>query len=431
MAGKRKKPRLRIDGVYYITKIYTPEGKRTSLSFGHIDDRPEAEVRAAFAKWIELYTQQPQKVLSFENPYDAVRHTLNPKQKITVCEFLDRYTELAADTLRPDRNGKENPEIRKIRRVCKFLAPYNNWPVENFGPDEFRAVQMALIDYEYKSGKVKKKYTRRGVNDTIKYIRRIWEWGLGRQIVKIEQLQSLKEIRNLKIGQSSAVERPKRQRVTEEELQKVMASVSTVVGDMLQLIWYTGMRPYEVCEMRPIDILTDDSDCWLYIPGRDKTPVGDHKTAHFGRVKVIPLTEKAQQVLIPRIKVFDSMAFIFSPKEAMLEFYKAKSARRKIPLSCGNRPGTNRKDHPLINPGEKYDNNSFCQACKRGCERAGVDIFVPYDLRRTVATGTRAMLGKEAAKVLLGHTKTDTTDIYLLEEVQEAMKVAKLLATKM
>jgi hypothetical protein len=39
-------------------------------------------------------------------------------------------------------------------------------------------------------------------------------------------------------------------------------------------------------------------------------------------------------------------------------------------------------------------------------------------------------VAKEAAKVLLGHTKTDTTDIYLLEEVQEAMKVAKLLASK-
>ena len=42
--------------------------------------------------------------------------------------------------------------------------------------------------------------------------------------------------------------------------------------------------------------------------------------------------------------------------------------------------------------------------------------------------GARSILGKEAAKVLLGHTKTDTTDIYLLEEVQEAIKVAKLLA---
>ena len=52
--------------------------------------------------------------------------------------------------------------------------------------------------------------------------------------------------------------------------------------------------------------------------------------------------------------------------------------------------------------------------------------FTPYDLRRSIATGARSTLGKEAAKLLLGHTKTDTTDIYLLEEVQETIKVAKL-----
>ena len=45
-----------------------------------------------------------------------------------------------------------------------------------------------------------------------------------------------------------------------------------------------------------------------------------------------------------------------------------------------------------------------------------------------MATRTRATLGKEATKVLLGHAKTSTTEIYLLEEVQEAVKVAKLLA---
>ena len=85
----------------------------------------------------------------------------------------------------------------------------------------------------------------------------------------------------------------------------------------------------------------------------------------------------------------------------------------------------------MVKPGEKYDHHALRNACKRGCERAGVEVFVPYDLRRTRATGTRATLGKEAAKVLLGHTKTDTTDIYLLDEVQEAMKVAELLDANM
>jgi integrase len=61
----------------------------------------------------------------------------------------------------------------------------------------------------------------------------------------------------------------------------------------------------------------------------------------------------------------------------------------------------------MIKPGECYTNDSLCHACKEGCRRAGVETFVPYDLRRTMATATRAILGKEAAKVLLGHAKTE------------------------
>jgi integrase len=250
---------------------------------------------------------------------------------------------------------------------------------------------------------------------------------MGRQIVKIEQIQSLKEVKPLKMGQLSTVDKTKRRRVTKEEFQKVIKAVSSVVGDILQLIWYTGMRPYEACEIRPCDILTDDPNCWLYIPGRDKTPVGDHKTAHFGRVKVIPLTKKSKKILASRIKDFNSKGYIFSPEEAVQELLGRKAASRKTPLKCGNSSGTNKKNHPMVQPGKKYNSNSLCHACKRGCERAGVEVFVPYDLRRTMATGTRSILGKEAARVLLGHTKTDTTDIYLLEEVQEAIKVAKLL----
>lgn len=39
------------------------------------------------------------------------------------------------------------------------------------------------------------------------------------------------------------------------------------------------------------------------------------------------------------------------------------------------------------------------------------------------------MYHKQSASVLPGHVKTDTTDIYLLEEAKEAVKVAKLLAS--
>jgi hypothetical protein len=124
---------------------------------------------------------------------------------------------------------------------------------------------------------------------------------------------------------------------------------------------------------------------------------------------------------------FDSKVFIFSPAVSVQELIEKKSEQRKIPMSWGNKPGSNKKEHPMIKPGEKYDHNTLRKACQRACTRAGVDTFTPYDLRRSLATRTRANLGKEAAKVLLGHTSTVTTDIYLLDEVQEAMKVAKAL----
>jgi hypothetical protein len=59
IAGKWNKSKLRIDGMYYTTKVYTPDGKRTLLSFGYVDDRPDSEVHAIFAKWVEFYEQHP------------------------------------------------------------------------------------------------------------------------------------------------------------------------------------------------------------------------------------------------------------------------------------------------------------------------------------------------------------------------------------
>lgn len=430
MAGKRKMPQLRFDGRYFVANIYKPDGKRTMISFGPPGVRTEGEIYAAFGKWLDLYNQQPHKVLAFKSPYDAVERIINPLNIVTVGELVDKYEAHRKKVTNSPKHNLEHPDLRFVRRVRRFLELYRDWPIHTFGPDELQDVQQALINHEYVHGNKRKRYTRRGINDTIKWIRKIWRWGMGRQLIKPELVQGLEEVKALRMGDTNAPDNHKRSCVTKEELWKVVNVVNSVVGDMLKLIWYTGMRPYEVCEMRPYDIICDDPECWLYIPGRDQTPVGKHKTTRYERVKVIPLTAEPQKILAPRIKDFDSKEYIFNPREAMQEFREQKSANRKTPLSCGNRSGTNRKEHPMIQPGERYNNDSLCHACKRGCKRAGVKKFVPYDLRRTMATGTRSILGKEAAKVLLGHAKTDTTDVYLLEEVKEAVKVAKLLASK-
>ncbi len=144
MAGKRKQPKLRLDGVYYNVKVYTLEGKRTQVSFGHIDDHRESEVRATFAIWLELYTNDPQTVFSFRSPYDAVMEIISPSKILTVGELVKSYRERAENNLRRTREGLESPDLTKIRRAEKFIAPYSNWKVASFGPDQLRKVQKTL-----------------------------------------------------------------------------------------------------------------------------------------------------------------------------------------------------------------------------------------------------------------------------------------------
>jgi len=385
-------------------------------------------VLSVFGRWLDLYARVPHKVLSYSSPYEAVKELIHPSQNVTVGELLEQYLAWAYKSIPPSEQKRNQDIIVRTKRVKRFLQEYHDWPIGDFGPDELRNVRQAMQDYRYRRGKTEKSYTRRGINDNLKHIHTIWAWGVGREFVTHSQERRLSEVKPLRIGE--AADSARRPKVTSDEFNRVVEQVNRVVADMLRLIWYTAMRPGEVCRMRPFDILRDDPQCWIYVPGRDESPVGAHKTTRFGRIRVITLTSRAQRVLKRRITDYASKEYIFRPAEAIKEMYEQRAARRRTPLAWGNRPGINRKEHPMIRPGERYDANALRTACKRGCVRAGVEPFKPYDLRRSVATGTRSVLGKEAAKVLLGHAKTDTTDIYLLEEVQEAVKVAKLLDAK-
>ncbi len=144
-------------------------------------DRTEGEIHTAFYKWLDLFLQQPQKVLSFTSPYEAINQIVNPSQLMTVGELLDRYFAYAKKTMRSTRINGEHPYLQCVRRVQKFLQPYHSWPTSDFGPDELLQVQNALVQYEYVHGNRRKRYTRGGVNDMVKWIRKIWKWGMGRQ----------------------------------------------------------------------------------------------------------------------------------------------------------------------------------------------------------------------------------------------------------
>src|SRR5439155_1693280 len=70
-----------------------------------------------------------------------------------------------------------------------------------------------------------------------------------------------------------------------------------------------------------------------------------HKTLYRGHSRVVYLGPKAQEILRPWLRT-DLAAYLFQPVEAEAWRREQRHAKRKTPLSCGNRPGTNRTAQP-------------------------------------------------------------------------------------
>ena len=91
MAGRKKRPTLRLSSGYWVTTVYKPNGVRGTVSFGKEGDRPASDIRIAFEQWIELYLKQPRKALSFSSPYEALEYIINPTTVTTVGQLFEKY----------------------------------------------------------------------------------------------------------------------------------------------------------------------------------------------------------------------------------------------------------------------------------------------------------------------------------------------------
>jgi len=425
MSRTREVPRMTRCGVYFMVNVYSGN-KRLKISFGSPgDQRTEAQIMEAFGKWLTLYVKNPDHVLSFKTPYDAVDTVFGPGNILTVGELVGKYISYLERETKPRENGEPDPLLERAKRLQRFMAPHASSKLNDFGLPQMKAVQSAMAEYTFtvhKSGP--KKYSRKSINTVMGLIRDVWQWGIAFRITTPDMVARVSLLKPLR--SKDRPDNKRRSQITEEEFLKVhKAAPSTVVADMLWLMWETGARPSEVMGMRPCDFIREE-DGWCYIPGRDAGDFGDHKTAYRQQLRIIPIMGKSREVIERRVGNGDwsSTEPIFKPSDAMEEYQAKRAAKRETPPSCGNSPGTNRVAHPMITPGEEYDRRSFNNAVQRACKRAGVTKFTPYDLRRSVATRVQYQLGRDNASLLLGHIDPKTTDIYLLDKKREIQEFA-------
>ncbi len=324
---------------------------------------------------------------------------------LAVSEIILGFLKFADEYYRKD--GKPSGEIDNIRLAIRLLRKlYGHTQAGKFGPLALKAVRQAMID----SG-----LCRNEVNRRTRYVIRVFAWAVENELIPPSVHHGLKSVPGLRKFRSGARESAPVKPVPEPFIEAVRDHVSRRIWAMIGLQRVSSMRPGEVCQIRGRDLDTT-GPIWIYKPDK-------HKTAHHGRDRTIYIGPKGQAILRPWLKM-DPEAFLFSPREAEAERLAAARQRRKTRVQPSQID--RRKSNRIENLAACYSPATYHMAIARACRRAGVPPWGPNRLRHNGATTLRREFGLDTARVILGHSSVDTTEIYA--EVDREKAISAMLA---
>jgi integrase len=242
---------------------------------------------------------------------------------------------------------------------------------------------------------IEAKLSRTYINGLLGIIKRAFRWAVAQELLPADAYQRLAAVSGLKAGRSSARETMPEQAVEDNVFQATLGHLPPMLADMAKLERATGCRPGELVIMRPCDI-DRNKPVWIYRPAH-------HKMTWRGKDRRIFIGTDVQPILAKYL-LRAPETFCFCPAESRKQQRQARSAARKIPLSCGNRSGSNVKRKPRRAPGERYSTRSYSKAIRRAAEKAGVERWSANRLRHAAAREIQEHYGLEHAAAVLGNT---------------------------
>jgi integrase len=373
---------------------------------------------------------------------------------LSVNELLDAFWEHAKNYYQK-LDGSYATDFKEYRiclRPVKHL--YGLSMARDFGPLALKAARQLMIDgYDHPKYGWQPPLARMTINKRIGRIKRVWKWGAAEELISETPFVRLQTVEGLRLGRTKAKETSPIKPVSLTLVQDTLSYLRPQVAAMVQLQLHTGMRPGEVVIMRTLDLDTSGK-IWLYRPGSDQGPNGQHKTAWRGHSRIIALGPKARAIIRPwfRLNVTD---YLFQPKEAREYQDEQRKENRKTPMTP-SQMARKRKSKPNRPPGERYTVASYGRAVARGCERAfafpipqnlsrkelkkwreenqdEIDQWRrghrwhPNQLRHTKATEIRREAGLDAARAVLGHRTPTITEVYAELDMTKAVEVMERL----
>ncbi|MCK6475968.1 MAG: site-specific integrase [Phycisphaerales bacterium] len=370
----------------------------------------------------------------------AMRGHAQPGQAITVVELIREYWSWAKTYYSGSCAGSVKLALRVLREC------YGSTQAATFGPNALRIVREAMIRGRADGDRPRQAWCRKTVNTRTGHICRMFRWAASRELVSPQVYLALQSLPPLKRGRCAARDHDPIRPAPQDQIDAVRPLVSRQVRAMIDLQLLTAARPGEIVTMRGCDLDTT-GPVWCYRPRT-------HKNAHRSIERTIWLGPGAQAIVREFLASRPVDTPLFSAAEAEIERRAAVHARRRTPLSCGNRPGSNLRDDPEHVVGEAYTLASYRRAIQRACDAAfpppehlrprrigrgrletehelqarltpaqraelnawrDAHRWHPHQLRHNAATRIRRECGLEAAQLILGHSSAAITDAVYAE----------------
>ncbi|MGY8747410.1 MAG: hypothetical protein ACKVHR_05050, partial [Pirellulales bacterium] len=259
---------------------------------------------------LELYQRLIAEHWATGKPIEPVNH--QSKGIVTVGELVIEYGKFCKI-----KYAGSN-EWATIKLVLEYLIQnYKTLPATDFGTVRLDQYRQTMVQ----AGLVKSTIKRR-----VNHVVAMYQRGVSIELIDVTLYQRLKAL-------SPLVEptRPSK-KIPPVKLDVVRATqneLTPTVGDMVELQLLSGMRPGEVCNLRPVDI-DQSKDVWIYTPMT-------HKTEHHGKNRAIAIGYRAQALLKPYLNR-EETRFCFEPNQAFEQHLERRSANRTIPIGYGNSP---------------------------------------------------------------------------------------------
>lgn len=285
--------------------------------------------------------------------------------------------------------------MRPVLELCAML------PCAQFGPRVLKQVRDRMIADELCISTI---------NARVNRIRRVFQWLASEELIGAEIWHGLKAVAPLRPGRTAARMSEPVQPVTEEYVEAVARAAPETIAAMIRLQMLTGMRPGELCAMRPMDIEMGVGAVWIYRPAQ-------HKTRHRQRGRVVVLGPQAKEI-VRRFLDRDTAAPLFRPLEAMNQRWGRRRTHR--PESYARKIGE-------ATYAAAYVPKTYARCIGRLCDLLGMPPWSPNQLRHNFATRMRREFDLEVASIALGHSKMDVTQIYAARDMARLIRAMEMV----